>query len=1024
MLQSLAHGRLQMLLVAGLMLGGCQTVGSGDAPTTALAVGALSGEACRTAPQRGQPQILEVFCGNGTRALGSAQALAELRSSPSDVAARREFFAKAFADSALMRGLGLRAACKPAEWVGPGADLLVAACTLKDGGWPYVAAALPDDKRLAVGDGLPGALPALIGAMRATLGSSETAGAEARDAGVLRAHLEAAFGPAAIAGDSVGAYQDFLDLARLYNSTGNNAGAEMAYRRALALQTGALGETHPGVGTTLTLLAVEVSNQGRIDEADALFRRAEALVLQAADPGEYPRYLAYLGLHAANQRQFERALTIARDTIQRRRALIETLGGGIPASLDGGGGGSIFGGAVFLQAELAHALMFASAMAVRTGDLAGAEAAALEARRIIDRTPGLPPYWQPQVIGQLGEVLGARGDFRNAERLLASAAAQRLRIFGVGWPVARSLMALANEQAADGRFENAIENYRDAFAIVQAQVPVRNLAYEQVRPFLQAADAQAKRDAAAAPALHAEMFAVAQLMRDGPMGRAVARTALRVGNDDPRVAEITRAHDDATRARDRLALDLAGELNLPAANRNNARVTRLRAELAAASARTDALVADIERAIPGFGRLASPQPVDPAALRAALGPREALVFYLTGPDDAYAFLVRRDGIRAARIDSDEAQMADQVKALRTAFDIRGRSDVAPFDVALAHRLYRTLLGPFETALGDVEQLFVVANGSLASLPFAVLATAPPAPGSAASGDYRSTAWLARRMAIASPPSVRAFVDLRTLAARPAAPEPFFGLANPSFAGGTSAGGAAGEAGLGALAANCRTEGAVPSDLIRGLAPLPETADELRRVAATLDAGPNAMLLGANATAANLRAQALDRYRVLYFATHGLLPGELRCQAQPGLALSAPATDVANPADDGLLEASEIASLKLDADLVVLSACNTAASGDRLGGESLSGLAEAFFFAGARGLLVTHWQVPSQQTVLLTTGLFERLGGNTRSGIARALAASQMALADQAATAHPFFWGAFVLQGDGAVAALPGPANPS
>jgi hypothetical protein len=184
MLQSLAHGRLQMLLVAGLMLGGCQTVGSGDAPTTALAVGALSGEACRTAPQRGQPQILEVFCGNGTRALGSAQALAELRSSPSDVAARREFFAKAFADSALMRGLGLRAACKPAEWVGPGADLLVAACTLKDGGWPYVAAALPDDKRLAVGDGLPGALPALIGAMRATLGSSETAGAEARDAGV------------------------------------------------------------------------------------------------------------------------------------------------------------------------------------------------------------------------------------------------------------------------------------------------------------------------------------------------------------------------------------------------------------------------------------------------------------------------------------------------------------------------------------------------------------------------------------------------------------------------------------------------------------------------------------------------------------------------------------------------------------------------------------------------------------------------------------------------------------------------
>lgn len=997
------------------LLSGCQMAGSSsETPTRALSAGALSGEACRAAPQRGQPQTLEIFCGNGARALGTAQALGEARGVPETPAERRGFFAKAFADSAPMRGLGLRAACKPAEWIGEGAQLLVAACTLKDGGWPYVAAAVPGDKRLAVADGLPGTLPALVAAMHLALGSP---GAPAVEGAALRRHLEEAFGPAAVAGDSVGAYQDFLDLARLYNSTGNNAGAEAAYRRALALQVGALGAAHPGVGTTLTLLAVEISNQGRIEEAADLFRRAEALVLQAADPGEYPRYLTYLGLHAANQRQFDRALAIARDTIQRRRALIETLGGGIPASLDSGGGGSIFGGAVFLQAELAHALMFASSMAVRTGDLAGAEADALEARRIIDRTPGLPPYWQPQVIGQLGTVLGAKGDFGNAERLLASAASLRLRIFGTGWPVARSLMALAQEQAADGRYVQAIENYRDAFGIVRAQVPVRNLDYELVRPFLQAADAQAKRDPAAAPALHAEMFAIAQLMRDGPMGRAVARTALRVGADDPRVADTTRVHGDASRDRDRLGIELAGELNLPRAERNPARVERLRADLAAASARVDALAAEIERAIPGFSRLASPQPVEPAALQAALGPREALAFFLTGPEDAYAFVVRRDRIQAARLDSDEAQLSEQIKALRQAFDIRGRSDVAPFDMALAHRLYRTLLGPFEASLGDVEQLFVVANGSLASLPFAILATAPPAQGAAAAGDYRGTAWLARRMAIASPPSVRAFVDLRTIAARPAAPEPFFGLANPDFGGGAANG-------LGALASACRTEGAVPSALIRALAPLPETADEVRQVAATLGAGANSTLVGANATAANLRLQSLERYRVLYFATHGLLPGELRCQAQPGLALSAPPADVSNPADDGLLEASEIASLKLDADLVVLSACNTAASGDRLGGESLSGLAEAFFFAGARGLLVTHWQVPSQQTVLLTTGLFDRLGGNTRGGIARALAASQMALADQAATAHPFFWGAFVLQGDGAVAALPGTANPS
>lgn len=1014
---------LQLLGVCVLAgaLAGCQALRS--SPSVETPVGAaLSGEACRAVPNRLQPDLLEVFCANSPRVYGSAQALPEMRNVPQEPDARRAFLARGFETSAPIRTLGLRAACKSPEWVGSDATMMVAACSLKDGGWPLVAAAIVAGNRLAIAEGQPAALPALVEAMRLSLGAAAPAPVELA---ALQSHLEATFGAAVVGSDSVGGYTDLVELARLYNSVGNNAAAEAAYRRALALQTAALGPDHPGTGATMSSLALEVSAQGRFEEADALFQRAEALIQRSPDPGEYPRLQTYLALHAANQRQYERALASTRDTIQRRRALIETLGGGIPASLDAGGGGSIFGSAVVMQAELAHALLFASAMALETGDLAGAESAALEARRIIDSIPGLPPWWQPRALAQLGQVLGARGDFVNAERLLAASAQQTLRVFGGGWPVAQSLMALAREQSGDGRYAAAIDNYRDAFRIVLAQVPVRTLTFAQVRPFLEAADAQAKLDPAAAGALHAEMFAVAQLMRDGTTGRAVARTAQRLARDDPRIAPVVSAHEEALRTRDRLGLDLAGELGKPTALRDAARVAKLRADLNVATAKASALEADIELAAPGFSRLTSPQPVAPDELRAALGPREALVFYLTGPDGAFAFLVRRDGIQAASLAADEEQLADQVRTLRTAFEIAGRRDVAPFDVGLSHRLYRTLLGPFEAALREVDQLFVVANGPLASLPFAVLATEPPQQAAVAAGDYRQTAWLARRIATASPPSVRAFLNLRTLAARPAAPEPFFALANPDFGGGPQ--GNAGN-GLGALADACRSDGAVPAAMIRALAPLPETADEVRRVAASLNAGPNALLLGANATAANLRRQQLERYRVLYFATHGLLPGELRCQSQPGLALSAPATDVADPADDGLLEASEIAAMRLDADLVVLSACNTAASGARLGGESLSGLAEAFFFAGARGLLVTHWQVPSQQTVLLTTGMFDRLGGNTRGGIARALAASQMALADQAASAHPFFWGAFVLQGDGAAApsaeTLPGAANPS
>jgi CHAT domain-containing protein len=151
----------------------------------------------------------------------------------------------------------------------------------------------------------------------------------------------------------------------------------------------------------------------------------------------------------------------------------------------------------------------------------------------------------------------------------------------------------------------------------------------------------------------------------------------------------------------------------------------------------------------------------------------------------------------------------------------------------------------------------------------------------------------------------------------------------------------------------------------------------------------------------------------------LLPGELRCQAEPGLALSPPSPQTSDKADDGLLDAGEIAGLSLNADLIVLSACNTAEGGggaDRYGGEALSGLAEAFFYAGAHSLLASHWEVPSKATVQLMTGLFERVGHGASADVAEALRQSQLALLDQPATAHPFFWGAFVLIGDGSRAA--------
>jgi CHAT domain-containing protein len=262
------------------------------------------------------------------------------------------------------------------------------------------------------------------------------------------------------------------------------------------------------------------------------------------------------------------------------------------------------------------------------------------------------------------------------------------------------------------------------------------------------------------------------------------------------------------------------------------------------------------------------------------------------------------------------------------------------------------------------------------------------------------------MAVSQMPSPRAFLALRTERDHHAvATRAFLGVGDPNFSG---AKGAAGEKALFAAATQCREEGPMPADILRALPPLPDTAHEVQAVAAQMGAG-STVLLGAQATEPNVRAQALDQYRVVYFATHGLLPGELHCAGEPGLALTPPAV-ATSTSNDGFLSASEIAGLKLNADLVVLSACNTAEESNRFGGGALEGLADSFFAAGARAVLATHWEVPSQATTKLMIGVFDRAAH--QQGLAQALRQSQLDLIAQPGTAHPFNWAAFTIIGDG------------
>ena len=203
-------------------------------------------------------------------------------------------------------------------------------------------------------------------------------------------------------------------------------------------------------------------------------------------------------------------------------------------------------------------------------------------------------------------------------------------------------------------------------------------------------------------------------------------------------------------------------------------------------------------------------------------------------------------------------------------------------------------------------------------------------------------------------------------------------------------------------------------LSAGLSPLPDTADELKQIAKTLGVADSEIKLQNQASETIVKSSALDQYKIIHFATHGLVAGVFDGLAEPAIALTLP--KIATDKDDGLLTASEVAQLKLNAEWVILSACNTA-SGQNLGSEALSGLAKSFIFGGAKALLVSHWPVFSDAAVKLTTKAFQEIKNNPGVGRTEAIRRSMVALINDsslARNAHPSVWAPFVVVGESGI----------
>ena len=525
----------------------------------------------------------------------------------------------------------------------------------------------------------------------------------------------------------------------------------------------------------------------------------------------------------------------------------------------------------------------------------------------------------------------------------------------------------------------------------------------------------------------AKLFEVAQWLNVSSAAQSLADMAVRSGLADTTLRPLVRARQDllAEWRRADAAFLAGGDAT------SRARLDQIDAQIAK-------IDAEIKARFPEFSALAAPEPLSIENIRAALNNDEVLLFYFdtAGVEqldgETFLWAVTRNEMHWEKLALRPEEAQDKVRLLRKALGVGGTvrgmegpaEEVTNKELVLAHELYRDLLDPV-TGMIVGKKLIVVPSPSLSSLPFQLLASALPEE-SAQEDVYAATQWIIRDHAVTMLPSVTALEMLRQRSQASHAPKPFIGIGDPLLNGHrTSAADTCAAITRGkmapvqvALAADSRGvsqffRGALGDvAALRSLAELPETADELCDVAASLGADDDAVLLAKRATETMIKSLnasgELASARILHFATHGLVAGELSGLAEPGLVLTPP--DKASEADDGLLTATEVATLRLDADWVILSACNTAAgeSGDA---EALSGLARAFFYAGTRALLVSHWPVNSKAAVELTTETVAAMRRDPKLDRAEALRQAMLRLIDRGGpSADPAYWAPFVLIG--------------
>lgn len=600
---------------------------------------------------------------------------------------------------------------------------------------------------------------------------------------------------------------------------------------------------------------------------------------------------------------------------------------------------------------------------------------------------------------RLGRLLTRTGAYRDAAPPLDRAIGIYEAAGGAGTVrLADAITARAELRQRSGERRGALDDARRALALLRDRVTsaeqgvgaagnslrrgARELLAAQARILvaLRGADPMALNEA-----FHASQESLSSRAADALRRSALRRAA--AGGELGRLLSDREASAEAMQQADSILLTSA----TTGAPLSPSEIGRLREAREDAHRRIRAIDAAMEAGHPRFARYLRPVAVDIAQVQDSLATDEAVVAPIVTDDGILVWGIRKGAAEAVFLPITAAELSSLVERLRFGLDLDNEvrfGAMPPFDVIAARAFHDAIFLPLERIglFEGIRHLIVVPDGGMQSLPPQVLL------------DERQR-WLIQRFAVTIAPTIGAFLTARGEHTRPStARMGFLGVGDPDFSGFVALENAGGRG--------------PPPNVRHALARitrLPDTTDELRQIAAIFGEGASRLLLGEEANKRALSALDLRDFRNISFATHALMAGHPQ-ELTESVVVLAPTRD-ATPWD-GLLTTSDVASLDLDADLVLLSACNTAAPGGGAYAEGMSGLTRAFLQAGARSLLVSHWAVSSEATVRLMTEFVQRSVREPGRRQADALQGAIMQLigGDNPTFRGPAYWGPFVYVG--------------